>query len=64
MPHLPSQGPRTVTAPPPSPASMKSLPNRIFSVVLKPDEDVVWEWTHTPDGISYVTGYTLLKKPQ
>lgn len=43
---------------------MKPLPNRIFSVVLKPDEDVVWEWTHTPDGISYVTGYTLLKKPQ
>ena len=54
--------PRTVTAPPPSPASTKALPNRVFSVVLEGDEDVEWAWTHTTDGISYVSGYTITKK--
>jgi hypothetical protein len=54
--------PRTVMAPPPSPASMKSLPNRVFSVVLQADEDVEWAWTHTADGTSYVSGYTVVKK--
>jgi len=58
------QSPRTVTAPAPSPASMKPLPNRVFSVVLKADEEVEWSWTHTADGVSYVSGYTVVKKPQ
>ena len=53
---------RTVTAPPPSPASMKPLPNRVFSVVLQADEDVEWSWMHTADGVSYVTGYTVIKR--
>jgi hypothetical protein len=41
---------------------MKPLPNRVFSVVLEGDEDVEWAWTHTTDGISYVSGYTIIKK--
>jgi len=59
MSHTPS---RTVTAPPPSPASMKPLPNRILSVVLEADEDVEWTWMHTADGISYVNGYHVIKR--
>ena len=58
----PSPSARTVTAPPPSPASMKSLPNRVFSVVLEADEDVEWTWMHTADGISYVSGYNVIKR--
>ena len=61
---VPPQSPRTVAAPPPSPPSMKPLPNRVFSVVLEADEDVEWTWMHTADGVSYVTGYTVVKKPQ
>jgi hypothetical protein len=53
---------RTVTAPLPSPALAKPLPNRVFSVVLKADEDVEWIWTHTADGVSSVSGYTIVKK--
>jgi hypothetical protein len=55
--------PRTVAAPPPSPVSAKPLPNRVFSVVLQPDEDVEWTWIHTADGISYVNGYAIVKVP-
>ena len=54
---------RTVTAPPPSPASAKPLPNQVVSVVLQPDEDVEWTWMHTADGVSYVNGYTIVKVP-
>jgi RES domain len=50
-----------VAAPPPAPASSKPLPNRVFSVVLKADEDVEWAWTSSPDGVSYVTGYTIVR---
>jgi hypothetical protein len=59
---MPSSTARTVTAPPPSPASLKPLPNRVFSVVLEADEDVEWTWMHTADGVSYVTGYTVIKR--
>ena len=62
MPDMSSQPQRTVTAPPPSPASAKSLPNRVLSVVLEADEDVEWTWMHTADGVSYVSGYTVVKK--
>lgn len=55
---------RTVTAPPPSPASAKPLPNRIFSVVLRGNEDVEWIWTHSTDGVSYVSGYKIVEKRQ
>ena len=53
---------RTVAAPPPSPASSNPLPNRVFSVVLKADEDVEWAWTSSPDGVSYVSGYTIVRR--
>jgi hypothetical protein len=33
----------------------------VLSVELSPDEDVQWNWTHTPKG-SYVSGYTLMRK--
>ena len=53
---------RTVAAPPPTPASSKPLPNRVFSVVLKAYEDVEWSWTSSPDGVSYVSGYTIVRR--
>lgn len=53
---------RTVSAPPPSPVSAKPLPNRVLSVVLKADEDVEWTWTTSADGVSYVTGYAIVKR--
>jgi hypothetical protein len=63
MSHAPSPAsPRTVTAPPPSLVSMKPLPNRVFSVVLQADEDVEWTWMHTAEGVSYVSGYTIIKR--
>jgi hypothetical protein len=57
----PQQSPRTIAAPRPSPASAKTPLNRVESVVLGPDEDVEWIWTHTLDGSSYVSGYTIVK---
>jgi len=54
---------RTVNAPPPSPDTMKPLPNRLFSVKLEADEDVEWIWTHSADGVSYVSGYSIVAKP-
>lgn len=51
---------RTVNAPQPSPAAMKPLPNRVFSVTLEADETVEWTWTHTADGVSYVSGYSIV----
>ena len=65
MSQIPSPAsPRTVTAPPPSLVSMKTLPNRVFSVVLQADEDVEWTWMHTVEGVSYVTGYTIIKREE
>jgi hypothetical protein len=34
----------------------------VFSVELKPDEEVEWQWTHLAGGRSVVTGYTIRKK--
>ena len=62
MTSLSEESQRAVEAPPPSPLSVKALPNRVFSVVLGADEDVEWIYTHTQDGVSYVTGYTIVKK--
>ena len=53
---------RTVTAPPPSLASVNACPTRILSVVLEADEDVEWTWTSTAPGISHVSGYTIVKR--
>jgi hypothetical protein len=36
-------------------------PQVVLSVELSADEDVQWNWTHTPKG-SYVSGYTIIKK--
>ena len=62
MPNVSQESQRTLEAPHPSPLSAKALPNRVFSVVLGADEDVEWIYTHTQDGVSYVTGYTIVKK--
>jgi hypothetical protein len=29
---------------------------------LDEDEDIEWTWTHTSDGKSVVTGYTIIKR--
>jgi len=36
----------------------------VTSVELDEDEDVKWTWTHTLDGHSVVTGYTIIKKAE
>jgi len=36
----------------------------VISVELNPDEDVIWHWTHKPDGGSVVTGYEIIKKSE
>ena len=33
----------------------------VFGVELAADEEVEWQWTHTPDGRSVVTGYQIRK---
>ena len=53
---------RTIFAPLPSPASVKPVLNRVESVILGPDEEVEWIWAHTPEGVSYVNGYAIVKK--
>ena len=53
---------RSVIAPAPSPATTNPLPNRVLSVILNADEDVEWIWTSSADGVSYVSGYTLVKR--
>jgi hypothetical protein len=35
---------------------------QVISVELGEDEEVVWQWTHYPDGTSAVTGYKIIKK--
>jgi hypothetical protein len=35
----------------------------IQAVYLAPDEDVIWNWAHTPDG-SYVCGYSIHKRDE
>jgi hypothetical protein len=62
MPRALKRSPRTVVAPPPSPAATNLPSNRVFSVALEPDEDVEWTWTSTVDSVSYVSGYTLVKR--
>src|SRR5262245_28426180 len=33
----------------------------VYGVMLGPDEDVQWSWTHTTNG-SYVNGYTIVPR--
>ena len=40
------------------------LPGQILSVELGEDEEVIWQWTHHPDGTSVVTGYEVVKKTE
>jgi hypothetical protein len=57
------EGPRVVQAPEPTLTPSTVLPsNRVMSVTLEPDEDVAWIWTSTPDGGSYVSGYTITRR--
>jgi hypothetical protein len=49
---------RTVYAPRPE---LGTRPPAVISVELGEDEDVEWIWTHTDDGVSVVTGYTITK---
>ena len=37
------------------------LPGQVLSVELGEDEEVIWQWTHRPDGTSTVTGYEIVK---
>lgn len=34
----------------------------MLSVQLNDDEEVVWLWTHTANGGSFVSGYEIVKK--
>jgi len=52
---------RTVYAP--QPKDNSEHPG-VISVELDEDEDVEWIWTHTSDGESVVTGYTIIKKAE
>jgi len=52
---------RIVQAPP---SGSSDLPGQVLSVELSEDEEVVWQWTHRPDGTSVVTGYEVVKKSE
>jgi len=52
---------RTVYAPQPKDDTKSSA---VISVELDEEEDVEWTWTHTADGESVVTGYTIIKKAE
>jgi hypothetical protein len=40
------------------------LPGQVLSVEVGEDEEVIWQWTHRPDGTSEVTGYEVVKKTE
>ena len=62
MPIEAQQSQRTVNAPSPLLTSANLPLNRVISVVLNADEDVRWSWTSTTEGVSYVSGYTIVKR--
>jgi hypothetical protein len=35
---------------------------QVLNVTLAEGEEVIWQWTHRPDGTSAVTGYEIVKK--
>lgn len=55
---------RTVYAPQPMFPPGKAPANRVISVRLDEDEEVEWQWTSLPDGQTYVSGYTIIKKSE
>jgi hypothetical protein len=62
MANLSPQSHRTVIAPSPTSVSASIPRNRVLSVVLAADEDVEWTWSSTVEGVSYVSGYTIVKR--
>jgi len=42
-------------------ATLRGAPLIYTGVLLEPDEDVRWSWTHTPKG-SYVSGFQITKR--
>ena len=50
---------RTVVAPP---AVGKGVVNRFTTVIVADDEDVEWEWTHTPEGAHFISGYKVIRR--
>lgn len=46
----------------PAPQEFYADGNRVLGVWLAQDEEVHWQWTHTPDGQSRVTGYSIITK--
>jgi len=53
---------RTVAAPQPFPHSARRPPNLVLTVTVGDDEEVEWLWATTQDGISYVSGYNIVKR--
>jgi hypothetical protein len=51
---------KRVVAAPQSGALDASSP--VIYVVLGDEEEVRWQWTHLPDGRSFVTGYEIVKQ--
>lgn len=43
------------------PTGVVGAPGEVISVALNEDENVVWHWTHWPDGASVVTGYEIIQ---
>jgi hypothetical protein len=39
-------------------------PGQVLSVELNENEEIIWQWTHRPDGTSAVTGYEIVKKTE
>lgn len=54
--------PRTVQAPHPIGLPLMQQTGMQLSVALAFNEEVVWHWQHLPNG-SYVSGYTVIRKP-
>lgn len=54
---------RVVTVPQPmiAVATFQLPSNRPLDVVLAEDEDVEWIWSSLPGGLSYISGYKVVK---
>lgn len=52
---------RTISAPQPHGAPSGTY---VIQVQAAPDEVVLWHWSHRADGVSLVTGYTIVKEAE
>lgn len=52
---------RAVTAPH---TGASDSSGQIISVELQPGEEVIWQWTHYPDGRSFITGYEIVQQSE